>query len=644
MLRIHQIGILLILLLTVGCSGISKFLETSEKINNIVNATPDYQPVQKVHYLSDPQWDPSIGNEFYHISQGTIIMPYDWFMALEQPTSLFGTQPLLSKSDYLESFGFIKDDSATNVSKLPIGFAVDENFVNPSTGKKMPMLGLTCAACHTGELRFIKDNQIHAVRIDGGPAMIDPGLFTDAAGLSLGLTAKTEGRFKRFAKRVFSAQGIKHTEDAEKRLKKILNMKVDQGIKANNLYEQTIAERLKLDPRKFQGGFSRTDALDRILNQVFGTNLMKEEDSSAAVNFVPNNAPVNFPHIWDASWFDWVQYNASIHQPIVRNAGEALGVKAPVDFKNYNSLYASSAKIGNLQLIEEWLAGKKPFEGLSSPKWPDNLFPKINAEKAERGKILYKNHCKECHLPPLNELKADLKTIKSNDKFSKDGYWTNKFWTEKRGDGIALLIVKQKEVKDIGTDKTLLENFNNAKIGQTGILDNSGGFDLVGEKDKKSWTRISTGMGMGSALGHVVENVTNRWHEVKKTTPQNRKKINGYRENLIKADWVYKARPLNGIWATAPFLHNGSVPTIFDLLSPVIDRPKNFYLGSKLFNPQKIGFETKAFKGGYLLDTTIKGNSNKGHEFNHKHENGVVIGPYLKPSERYDIIEYLKTL
>ena len=45
-------------------------------------------------------------------------------------------------------------------------------------------------------------------------------------------------------------------------------------------------------------------------------------------NYAPANAPVRFPQIWDASWFNWVQYNSSIADPLARNIGEALGVRA----------------------------------------------------------------------------------------------------------------------------------------------------------------------------------------------------------------------------------------------------------------------------------------------------------------------------
>ena len=75
---------------------------------------------------------------------------------------------------------------------------------------------------------------------------------------------------------------------------------------------------------------------------------------------------------------------------------------------------------------------------------------------------------------------------------------------------------------------------------------------------------------------------------------------------------VYKARPLNGIWATAPYLHNGSVRTMRQLLLPTTERQTTFRVGSREFNPDTMGFEDA---GDYLFDTTLKGNSNAGHEY-----------------------------
>jgi len=112
---------------------------------------------------------------------------------------------------------------------------------------------------------------------------------------------------------------------------------------------------------------------------------------------------------------------------------------------------------------------------------------------------------------------------------------------------------------------------------------------------------------------------------------------------------AYKPRPLAGIWATPPYLHNGSVPTIYDLLSPASERPATFMVGSREFDPVKVGLVIKTDRGS-LLDTSKSGNSNRGHEFNHGYqeyrEDGPpqkgIIGPYLTPDERMAIIEHLK--
>ena len=78
----------------------------------------------------------------------------------------------------------------------------------------------------------------------------------------------------------------------------------------------------------------------------------------------------------------------------------------------------------------------------------------------------------------------------------------------------------------------------------------------------------------------------------------------------------YKPRPLAGIWAVGPFLHNGSVPTIYQLLSPADSRDKKFWVGTRDFDPVNLGLSTRPLsKGGFLLDTSVTGNSNIGHEF-----------------------------
>ena len=95
----------------------------------------------------------------------------------------------------------------------------------------------------------------------------------------------------------------------------------------------------------------------------------------------------------------------------------------------------------------------------------------------------------------------------------------------------------------------------------------------------------------------------------------------------------YKGRPLNGIWATAPYLHNGSVQNLDDLLKPAAKRKKTFRLGSGQFDPVLIGFQDS---GEFLFDTSVIGNSNIGHD--------SIYGREYSANERNALIEYVKTL
>ena len=104
------------------------------------------------------------------------------------------------------------------------------------------------------------------------------------------------------------------------------------------------------------------------------------------------------------------------------------------------------------------MAGEKPFSnGLKSPKWPVEPLGQINRPKAEQGKGLHAMHCQGCHLPPMTELKKDLKS-------GDPKYWTKKF-------GSWLLHLNIINIEKIGTDRTLLDNFNTRVVKNAGVLE-----------------------------------------------------------------------------------------------------------------------------------------------------------------------------
>jgi hypothetical protein len=99
----------------------------------------------------------------------------------------------------------------------------------------------------------------------------------------------------------------------------------------------------------------------------------------------------------------------------------------------------------------------------------------------------------------------------------------------------------------------------------------------------------------------------------------------------------YASVSLEGLWLRAPYLHNGSVPSLTDLLEPVDSRPKGFWRGYDLYDPVKVGFVTSgadAERVGTYYDVARPGNSNIGHTY----------GTTLAAQEKKALLEFMNTL
>jgi hypothetical protein len=712
------LGKVAVWLIAVAIAAVVAIIEFPDQIGPILPqfvaqrlppALPDRVPAKTAVWL-DQNWLTEDRHWFHHASQGTATfpVPYDWFMALEQPGVHLFTQPgLLSDSGYLERFGFLPSpksvhaDAASlrrfgyvgstdapaapdsvhglrptaveNFDGLPVGFARLTGAANPGTGVPEPdQIGLTCAACHTGSIRY-KDV---SVRFDGGPAMVNLKKLELATGLSIGYTLKVPGRFARFAARVLGPDASEAERgQLQQKLAAIGQFLFDQ----KNIYDKTIPTKKTYDGKQKQQdteeGFGRLDALNRIGNQVFYTDLVLGGLAGFEKNLHAQDAPVSFPPIWTVPWFKWAQYDASIEQPLIRNAGEALGVFALINVSpdfSQKDLFRSSVALENLVRIEEMLRGPDPFDqhprrfgGLKSPKWPSQIFPgdpawKINQERVSRGRAVYAEICVECHLGPVDDPTFD-------QQFPEKSFWTSKHWDP---NGPVLMPV-EKGVEDIGTDPEQAKILALRTVDVPGFLDMQPARDLGTAGECKNLPDYSsTEMPFAIALMIAVDRTSTQWmndHDL--TDPENRKALWGPRKNCPNTwhdphyhptgpETYYRARPLNGVWATAPYLHNGSVPSLYWMLKPAAERPKQFCMGARDFDPQQVGFsvaagEAPTCKTGETLFSTarpdgsaINGNSNLGHSLEGTappFKKGV-IGRTLTNEERYDLIEYLKTL
>lgn len=649
-------------------------------------------PETKAAYWLEQNWSLKDRHWFHHASQGTATfpVPYEWFMALEQPRLRLFSQPgMMKDSAYLERFGFIPSPqsiqtdattlrrygyanvyettqvsdwstnwtSAENVDGLPVGFARMTGVVDPATGRREEdKIGLTCAACHTGQIHY----QGIDVRFDGGPAMTDLKKLELSTGLSIEYTLHVPFRFRRFADRVLGPDASKADRDALKQ-----KLSAIGGFLVNwaQTQQKTVEAKKTWNGRQqkdTEEGFGRLDALNRIGNQVFSQDLALSGIKGFEKNLHAQDAPVSYPAIWTVPWFKFAQYDASIEQPLIRNAGEALGVTALLNLSDAypeDRLWRSSVHINTLGWIEELLRGPDPFKaadpaaekkfgGLLSPKWPSQILGdawRIDPTKIENGRKIYAEMCSGCHLPAIDT----------------PAFWSSGHW-EPSGDSKVLNAVTI-PLKEIQTDPEQSLVLSKRVVDVPGFL-------KVNTADLQKWWQCNIPTASASpnemvyALGlmTVVDLVARKWMDDEKVPDAERAKIwNLARKNCLNPapNPRYRARPLNGIWATAPYLHNGSVPSLYWLLKPQHERPTSFCMGRRDYDPVTVGFavtpgercktgETE-FSAGSEKDP-IQGNSVLGHSFElkqgeAKHE-GAIGRMFKDDAERYDLIEYLKTL
>ncbi|AXA57426.1 di-heme-cytochrome C peroxidase [Pseudomonas thivervalensis] len=562
---------------------------------------PFYEPIEQVHYLD--QWSAAERQTYYFTPQGTQVkgLRYDWFTALELPFS----QQRFASPEYLARFGFLIDPAqkATpdNPGNLPVGFTRHQN-----AGSADQFLDITCAACHTGELRF----KGQAIRIDGGSAQhvlpssvptLRGGSFGQALVASLASTYYNPWKFERFARQVLGKDYDARHEDLRKAFKNSLDtfLRAAWNDTHRGLYPT-------------EEGPGRTDAFGRIANASFG-------DAISAENYRVANAPVDYPQLWEMWTFDWVQWNGSAQQPMARNVGEALGVGATLNFFDTqgkplqgDARYPSSVRVRDLNKIEETLQLLKP------PVWPEALLGAIDKPLAAQGRALFTENCAGCHVP---------KVVQGPDRPVQQ--------------------LHMLPVQVIGTDPGTANNIADHRYDLTSLQWDPAELAKLEVQLHPTPTEPLdlSQLSVAKGLAYVTAFVENRAYRDAGVTPAERPALDGFGLPIgVRELRAYKARPLAGVWATPPFLHNGSVPTIYQLLSPQDERATTFYKGNFEYDPRHLGYRTEAFTNGFIFDTRITGNHNSGHEFRAGERGNGVIGRLLQPQERWALLEYLKVL
>lgn len=523
-----------------------------------------------VVYL-DQGWTADQRQEYYHQDQGSRIMPYAWFVALEQASS---KEPFIADA-HISSLRYLPGiQSKYNPDKLPVGFAKGV----ATDGKEW--VGMSCSACHTGQIA-INGKQI---RLDGGQSITDFNQFEAAVVAAMNATWQSDDKFCRFATKVLG-----NCSDAA------AHGALRKEVRERATYLANLAARSRSAHRT---GWGRMDAFNILLNEMAGTAIDVPENYRTPVS------PTSYPYIWLTPKLDWVLYNVTMHNLMARDLGECIAVYGPASVEGTdpeNFVFKSTGNVQGVYNIEMHLQKLQP------PKWPEDHLGAIDQESAKRGAAVYaKMKCAECH-----HEKAPYPLTEPN-KFGKQ-----------------FIPIKRLPIAEIGTDPVMATVFAERTVNPGKVKPLVDGLKkklgLEDQKEYYAWQVFLVNLGgtfktkmAGFSEEELVKYIYGR-DPSKIPLP-----------NQLKS---YIAEPLAGIWATAPYLHNGSVPNLYELFLPASKRSKTFHTGSREYDPKHVGYVSVETVDSYEYDTSVLGNSNSGHEF----------AAELTDQERWDLVEYLKT-
>ena len=684
-----------IAILSTGCAYMTQGFAEREAV--AVVAPDDYfdDSANRIIY-PDQNWDSADSLWFYNTTQGSNLLPYDILLNLEQADS----QTRFLDTKNMEKYRYLPQKASfDNEDALPVGWVKDSH-----NGKDY--MGFTCAACHTTQINY----KGTGMRIDGGPTLGDMESLLGAIEKSLAASQYTTNpeKFERLFKKInpegtaeekldFSVEMAKAYKDI--RFYNCANQPIHPEIYKNRQEKEPRNNACFDDKYEINYGYGRLDAIGRIYNRTLLHIGGKDKNGNLieTTRTLSPTSPVSYPFLWDTPQHDFVQWNGLLENnfgyvgPLGRNTGEVVGVFATIDIKNVGTKtkYDSSIEVRNLIRLEDHL------KSLWSPSWEDMAINNMERPPEHRGS-----------LPPIVKTCENGETIcaEKGERIFKEYACLACHQDIDRTSSSRKVTAQLSSLEVIKTDPNMARQALEA-CGDSGLLAPtliSKGLDVCpgdqkagGALDPKTAipaltavSEVTSGVlqaGIFNSLyltfqsaiqvikGLIDEDVNDRHVDFEEVN-----------KNFLNA---YKGRPLNGIWATAPYLHNGSVPNLYDLFLPTCKagqsgiganntcRPEAFTVGQREFDPVKVGLKTQDLttykpKAGepslFIFDTTLYGNHNYGHEYAAGKDpipqldadgqplrdakgkplpiDTWVVKPALNHEQRMSLIEYIKTL
>lgn len=569
---------------------------------------------------------------FYHLAEGSELIPLAWVKAIRNPQDrrkFFLENP--------ERFGLIPDPS--NVDSLPVGVTADETVDLRFLG--VIMMGFNCSACHTNEITY----QGSRLRIDGGPSRFNAELLQAELSLAMKETLKPLHLIQFFLDLARERRPVRGTPS------------VPFTYGRHPAVQRWLGELVDA---------ARTAEEDRFL-AALDRAVRTDSAGSPAVNLM--NVP------WDSAHPAFQQLMRRYSELRAEGAQAELRAALPPDDSVAGDPQAAAARHGviqeilitvrmlrdRLQLLHSQ-SGKHPSLG-DTPDGP----ARVDAFGVARNR-LYPNSPVPTTAPVSY---PHLWGFAQNVWLHYDANTTS---VMERNLGQALGVGG---VFDPVTLKSTLNPVNihqlelmarrleppawpaffpavdPAKVqrGQPLYVQNCAGChqdppaadacfptDSVGTDPLRA-VNFAMPLGNGRFTDSVAPLLNRMKYAAYETFRIPRDQWSTY--NVIPDDSViwrvtgqYGVRTLAGAWATAPYLHNGSVPSLYELLLPASRRSTSFPVGHPEYDPVRVGYSMNAPAGTVRFDTSLPGNANTGHEY----------GTNLSEEERMALLEYLKTL
>src|SRR5215470_16892395 len=568
-----------------------------------------------------PSWTSITRADFYSRDQGSRMIPLGWLQALKQPNG----QPFLA--DSLTRYGYLANPANTN--GLPVGFTA-----SGATGSQT--IGMTCAACHTRQITA----EGKTYRIDGGPAIVDFQRFLTDLDTAVAEVLVSDQAFLSFARPVIGSNAPDLDDVAA------LRRQVDAWF----LRYHTIMSRALPAP---PWGPGRLDAVGMIFNRLTGLDLGPPPSFLLPDNIRKADAPVRYPFLWNAAIQDKTQWpgfadNGNDILGLARNLGEVLGVFAAFEPKRegmfINLLNNNSANFDGLGKLEDLIRLIGP------PKWPWL----VDTNLAAQGKAIFarptaEGGCIECH--GIKPGKVRFLLVQTWDTpIQNVGTDTRQYnvlaWTAKTGAlQSAFIPFVTKPLKDTDLAFNVLATSVLGSIAEHALRGIGFPPESVLVADDPNEAATNKTPPNLPRLPPSLQDLLGAFNPPVPPPPQQEFKIQGLDvPPPIRPTppppprGSYESRVLHGIWATAPYLHNGSVPTLAELLKSADKRVKEFKVGAA-YDTINVGLAIEQTQFNHTTVTTDcsdlnSGNSRCGHEF----------GTRLRDDEKKALIEYLKTL